>query len=116
MDWKDMLGQLRENLPSGPETQDNSLSDTDTDTAPATKRDVLHVVIEKKGRKGKTATIVEGFTCSDDELAVVAGNLKKKLGVGGSSRGGEILIQGDFKERVTELLRTEGYRIGKKGN
>ncbi|MBD5194651.1 MAG: translation initiation factor [Bacteroidales bacterium] len=114
MDWKDMLGQLRENLPSGPETQDNS--QPDTDTAPATKRDVLHVVIEKKGRKGKTATIVEGFTCSDDELAVVAGNLKKKLGVGGSSRGGEILIQGDFKERVTELLRAEGYRVGKKGN
>lgn len=78
---------------------------------PLAAKDRLRVVIEKKGRKGKVATIVEGFTVSDEEVAEVAAMLKKKLGVGGSSRGGEILIQGDLADKVRALLRAEGYRL-----
>lgn len=60
--------------------------------------------MERKGRGGKTATIIEGFPGSDSELKALATRLKQQLGVGGSARGGEILIQGDCRQRLRELL------------
>lgn len=107
MDWKEMLGQLREDpsLPAG---------DDVAQPAPEPilkKKDTLRVIVDKKGRKGKIATIVEGFTVSDEEVAEIAASLKKRLGTGGSSRGGEILIQGNVADRVCEFLSAEGYRI-----
>ena len=107
MDWKEMLGQLREDpsLPAG---------DDVAQPAPEPllkKKDTLRVIVDKKGRKGKIATIVEGFTVSDEEVAEIAASLKKRLGTGGSSRGGEILIQGNVADRVREFLSVEGYRI-----
>lgn len=107
MDWKEMLGQLREDpsLPAGDEV-------TQPDPEPLLKKkDTLRVIVDKKGRKGKIATIVEGFTVSDEEVAEIAASLKKRLGTGGSSRGGEILIQGNVADRVREFLSAEGYRI-----
>lgn len=106
MDWKEMLGQLREDpsLPPGENTPEPA-----SEKAP--RKDTLRVIIDRKGRKGKVATIVEGFTVGDDEVAEVAAMLKRKLGVGGSSRGGEILIQGDAADRVRELLAKEGYKV-----
>ncbi len=102
-----MLGQLREDpsLPAG---------DDVAQPAPEPilkKKDTLRVIVDKKGRKGKIATIVEGFTVSDEEVAEIAASLKKRLGTGGSSRGGEILIQGNVADRVREFLFAEGYRI-----
>ena len=64
-----------------------------------------------KGRKGKTATIVEGFTCPEDELLEVAARLKTRFGTGGSARGGEILIQGDVAAKVKALLTEMGYKV-----
>lgn len=110
MDWKDMLSQLKADLPEGesPET------DTKEQESPALSdckhAETIHVLIEKKGRKGKTATIAEGFQCSDEELQELASTLKRKLGVGGSARGGEILIQGECKERLISLLKEHGYK------
>lgn len=63
--------------------------------------------MERKGRGGKTATIIEGFTGTDDELKALATRLKQQLGVGGSARGGEILIQGDCRQRLREILAKE---------
>lgn len=105
MDWKDILS-------SKVEAGELPIEDS-TVTAPAPTRhtDTLRVAIDRKGRKGKTATIVEGFTCPDDEVADVARRLKQRLGVGGSSRGGEILIQGDAVEAVKDLLREWGYTV-----
>ncbi len=60
--------------------------------------------MERKGRGGKTATIIEGFPGTDDELKALATRLKQQLGVGGSARDGEILIQGDCRTRLRELL------------
>ena len=54
-------------------------------------------------------TLVTGFVGSDDDLKDLARSLKTKCGVGGSARGGEILIQGDFRQRVKDLLSAEGY-------
>lgn len=102
-----MLGQLRDsgNLPEGEDIQAPEAA------AKEPVKDTLRVLIDRKARKGKTATIVEGFTVSDEEVASVAAMLKRRLGVGGSARGGEILIQGDLAEKVRELLRSEGYKV-----
>lgn len=109
MDWKDMLSQIREDLPEGEEIEE-AAGEAES-TSKDKKKEVIHIVVEKKGRKGKTATIAEGFKCDDDELEELASELKRKLGVGGSARGGEILIQGECKDRLAELLRGMNYRV-----
>ena len=69
----------------------------------------LRVRIEKNGRGGKTVTIVSGFVGSEDNLRELGKVLKSKCGVGGSAKDGEVLVQGDFKQRVIEILRAMGY-------
>lgn len=101
-DWRDTLGSL---LPDG------YVPDEEPAVEPAKRLDTLHVQIERNGRAGKTATIVSGFTVGDDEVAEVAAGLKKALGTGGSSRGGEILIQGDRADDVRRYLREKGYKV-----
>lgn len=107
MDWKDVLGRLRQD-PDLPESEEQVPAKEDK--KPAAK-DTLRVTVDRKGRKGKVATIVEGFTLSDQEVAEVAAMLKRSLGVGGSSRDGEILIQGDAAQKVAALLRNAGYKV-----
>lgn len=80
------------------------------ETTVSKKKDSLRVIIDRKGRKGKIATIIEGFTADDAEVAEIASELKRKIGTGGSSRGGEILLQGDWKDKVSVLLREMGYK------
>lgn len=92
-----------------PEGEQNEAKDIQKDK-PA-KRESLHIVMEKKGRGGKTATIIEGFQCSDDEIDEIARELRKRLGTGGSARGGEILIQGDRRADVARLLREKGFTV-----
>ena len=107
MDWKDVLQGLRQD-PSLPEGEEPK---TDVPATKTEKKDTLHVVLEKKGRNGKVATIVEGFTVDDGELQRLAASLKKKLGVGGSARGGEILIQGNLVDKVKQFLINEGFKV-----
>ena len=112
MDWKDALASLS-GLPEGEAPNDTSEDNTvmRTQSEVPQQKSPLHVLIEKKGRGGKTATIIEGFEISDDEINDIAQTLKKKLGTGGSSRGGEILIQGDRKADVVRLLKEMGFRV-----
>ncbi len=72
-------------------------------------RQQLRVSIERHHRGGKTVTLVRGFVGTDDDLNDLARSLKNKCGVGGSAKEGEIVIQGELKEKVTTLLRTMGY-------
>ena len=65
--------------------------------------------MERAGRKGKTVTLVEGFVGTEEDLKELAKNLKTKLSTGGSAKDGEIVIQGDVRQRVAELLRAFGY-------
>ena len=75
----------------------------------------LYVSIDRKQRNGKEVTLVEGFIGSEDELKEIAKLLKNKCGVGGSSKDGEIIIQGKFKDKVFDLLTESGYKVKKKG-
>ena len=71
----------------------------------------LIVSIDKKQRKGKTVTLIEGFIGKTEDLEALAKLLKTKCGVGGSAKDGEIVIQGDFKQKVKEILQKEGYKV-----
>lgn len=113
IDWKEALGKAF-NVP---------MPDEDNTSTEATKpepergdalqqqgKHMLDIVLERKGRAGKQATIVTGFVCDDVALKQVASQLKRVLGVGGSARGSEILIQGDFRQRVLDQLNAMGFK------
>lgn len=108
IDWKDALSALKA---SGTIPIDNTPElPADNNSGNKVQRTPLHVVIDRKGRKGKTATIIEGFTGPDTELEQLAKTIKQKLGTGGSVRDGEILVQGDRKTDVISLLNSLGYK------
>ncbi|MCA5003962.1 translation initiation factor [Sphingobacterium bovistauri] len=75
------------------------------------KQQKLRVELDKKSRKGKVVTLISGFICTDDDLQDLAKILKQKCGVGGSAKEGEILIQGDFKQKIFELLKSLDYQV-----
>lgn len=113
-DWKDALGKAF-NVPVPDETSqqqplDEQHAEAAGDAVQQQGKTRLDIVLERKGRGGKQATIVTGFTCDDEALKEVASRLKRTLGVGGSARGGEILIQGDFRQRVLDQLVDMGFK------
>ena len=81
---------------------------------PAEKQKLI-VSIDRRARAGKQVTLVSGFVGSSDDLAALAKTLKTKCGVGGSAKDGEIIIQGDWRDRIVALLKSMGYNA-KRGN
>ena len=75
----------------------------------------LIVSIDRSGRAGKQVTLVKGFVGTQEDLAALGKQLKVKCGVGGTAKYGEITIQGDLRDKVTELLKGMGYNA-KRGN
>lgn len=69
----------------------------------------LRVRIERNHRGGKVVTLVTGFVGTDDDLQQLARTLKSRCGVGGSAKDGEIIIQGELKEKVVDTLLKQGY-------
>ena len=76
----------------------------------APEKQNLRVTLDSKQRKGKTVTLVQGFIGSEDDLKELAKLLKNKCGVGGSVKDGEIIIQGELKEKILTILRDNKYR------
>lgn len=117
-DWMSALEALRGAMPAGePENTENTAAGAEAPAeggvpVAAAKGRKLNIAYEKKGRGGKPATIIYGFAddAADEDIANLAATLKKKLGVGGAARGGEILLQGDWRDRAAQLLREMGYR------
>ena len=93
---------------------ESSVEKTAIATLPPEKQD-LRVWLDKKSRKGKVVTLVKGFVGSEDDLKELAKTLKIKCGVGGSQKDGEIMIQGNFKDKIVEILTNAGYKAKSAG-
>lgn len=104
-DWKSRLGMV---YSTNPDFEFVTEDEPEKETLEK-NRQKLRVFIEKKNRGGKTATVVKGFVGTEEDGKELTRLLKTRCGVGGSWKDGEIIIQGELKEKVTALLLKEGY-------
>jgi len=96
---------------------DNLAPDPDPlpDSKPDFRAQELEAHFSAKGRAGKTVTLIKGFEGSDEELKALAKQLKKAVGVGGSIKNGEIIIQGNYRDQLMALLLEMGHRVKRIG-
>lgn len=111
-DWKQRLGMV---YSTNPDFEYKTTKEDEQQTLPPQQQN-LRVWLDRKQRGGKVVTLVKGFVGSNDDLADLGRMLKSKCGVGGSAKDGEIIIQGDHRDRVVQLLSDAGYRCKKAGN
>ena len=104
-DWKKRLNIV---YSTNPDYHYNEEGQSETETLPNEKQ-LLRISLDKRNRKGKAVTLITGFAGSNDDLQELGKMLKTKCGVGGSAKEGEILIQGDHREKVLAILQKEGY-------
>ncbi|MDR1557819.1 MAG: translation initiation factor [Tannerellaceae bacterium] len=105
-DWKERLGIIYSTNPGY--QYDTGEEEAETETLQKEKQ-LLRISLDKRNRGGKLVTLISGFRGTSTELEALGKWLKVKCGVGGSVKEGEIIIQGDLRNRVLEILKKEGY-------
>ncbi len=110
-DWKQRLGMV---YSTNPDFSYDKGEGEELTTLPP-KQQNLRVQLDRKQRKGKSVTLVTGFVGRDEDLQSLAKMLKTKCGTGGSAKQGEIIVQGDFVQKVIEMLDREGYKVKRSG-
>jgi translation initiation factor 1 len=110
-DWKDRLGVV---YSTNPEFSFQKEDSEELSTIPPAQQN-LRVQLDKKQRKGKSVTLITGFTGKEEDLQILARLLKTKCGAGGTAKDGEILIQGDFVLKVLEILHQLNYKAKRSG-
>ena len=104
-DWKDRLGVM---YSTNPNFQYDTGEEEEEETLPKEKQQ-LRISLDKRNRGGKMVTLVTGFVGKSVDLEALGKFLKVKCGVGGSAKEGEIIVQGDFRSKILEILQKEGY-------
>lgn len=109
--WKKRLGVVYSTSESFDYEQH---SDSEEETLPPSRQD-LRIMLDRKQRKGKTVTLISGFIGNSKDLEDLSKYLKTKCGTGGSAKEGIILIQGDTRDKILQLLLEKGYKAKKAG-
>ena len=104
-DWKERLNVV---YSTNPDFQYETENISESDTLPNEKQ-ALRILLDKRNRGGKQVTLISGFIGKEEDLQILGKYLKTKCGVGGSAKDNEIIIQGDFRTKILELLQKEGY-------
>ena len=104
-DWKERLNVVYSTNPNF----NYEMDDDEEQVTPAPAQQNLRVQLDRKNRGGKVVTLITGFVGTDNDLKDLGKFLKTKCGVGGAAKDGEIIVQGDFKQKILELLKKEGY-------
>ena len=110
-DWKKRLGVV---YSTNQDFDYENEGKEEEDALPANHQN-LYVSLDKKNRKGKAVTLITGFRGNEVDLKDLGKMLKSKCGVGGTSKDGEILLQGDHRKKVLEILKNEGYKAKQAG-
>ena len=105
-DWKKKLNIVYSTNPDFEYQQD----ETPQEETLAKEKQLLRIKLDTKQRRGKAVTLVTGFVGQDEDLNELGKLLKVKCGVGGSVKDGEIIVQGNMRNKVLEILQKEGYK------
>jgi translation initiation factor 1 len=110
-DWKDRLGVV---FSTNPDFRFQNEDKENTGTLLPAKQN-LRVQLDRKQRKGKSVTLITGFVGKEEDMEALSKMLKTRCGVGGTAKNGEILIQGDFVQKVLEILHQLNYKAKRSG-
>ncbi len=87
----------------------------ENEETPEPSKQLLEVHLDKKNRAGKIATLIKGFTGNEEDIKNLAKELKTLCGVGGSVKEDDIIIQGNFRDKIMEYLTKKGYKVKRVG-
>jgi translation initiation factor 1 len=99
---------------TNPDYKINYIDHSEDETLDPTQQN-LKIWLDRKQRGGKTVTLIKDFVGTQEDLEDLAKMLKTKCGVGGSAKDGEIILQGDFRDKVLDILTKAGYKSKKAG-